>query len=45
MTLEVAAGGGNMHFVQLAFQGPFKLMLTYHGVEATPLNRKSCLFQ
>ncbi|KAK4111173.1 glycoside hydrolase family 63 protein [Canariomyces notabilis] len=38
MTLEDAAGAGNMHFVQLTFQGPFKLMLTYHGVEATPLN-------
>ncbi|KAK0643831.1 glycoside hydrolase family 63 protein [Cercophora newfieldiana] len=35
MTVKDASGDGNMHFVQMTFQGPFKLTFTYR-VPDTP---------
>ncbi|KAK4169637.1 glycoside hydrolase [Cladorrhinum sp. PSN259] len=34
-------GPGNMHFVQLTFQGPFTVTFSYRGVEATVLDEDS----
>ena len=40
ITVKDAAGAGNMHFVQLTFQGSFKVIFTYHAAEAVMLDGK-----
>ncbi|KAK3312444.1 glycoside hydrolase family 63 protein, partial [Apodospora peruviana] len=38
VAVENKPGAGNMHFVQLTFQGPFTLTFSYRGMEATALD-------
>jgi len=41
VAVENKPGAGNMHFIQLTFQGPFTVTFTYRGMEATALDGKS----
>lgn len=41
ISVDNSPGAGNMHFIQLTFQGPFRLTFVYHAADASILNRKS----
>ncbi|KAK0752276.1 glycoside hydrolase family 63 protein [Schizothecium vesticola] len=41
IAVENSPGAGNMHFIQLTFQGPFKMTFVYHAADGSILDQNS----